>query len=44
MLEHGASLTLVVAPAGYGKTTLVADWLEQCASAFRLGDLRRRGG
>jgi len=27
LLEHGATLTLVVAPAGYGKTTLIADWL-----------------
>ncbi len=30
LLEHGASLTLVVAPAGYGKTTLIAEWLETC--------------
>jgi len=30
MLQRDASLTLVVAPAGYGKTTLVADWLERC--------------
>jgi len=28
LLEQGASLTLVVAPAGYGKTTLIANWLE----------------
>jgi LuxR family maltose regulon positive regulatory protein len=28
LLEYGASLTLVVAPAGYGKTTLIANWLE----------------
>jgi LuxR family maltose regulon positive regulatory protein len=31
LLEHGASLTLVVAPAGYGKTSLIANWLDICA-------------
>ncbi len=30
LLDYGASLTLVVAPAGYGKTTLIASWLESC--------------
>lgn len=30
-LRHGRSLTLVAAPAGYGKTTLVAAWLKHIA-------------
>jgi len=34
LLDQGASLTLVVAPAGYGKTTLIADWLETCGLPF----------
>jgi LuxR family maltose regulon positive regulatory protein len=28
-LDLGRKLTLVSAPAGFGKTTLVADWLRQ---------------
>jgi LuxR family maltose regulon positive regulatory protein len=28
--RRGRALTLVVAPAGYGKSTLVASWLETC--------------
>ena len=28
-LVFGRSLTLVSAPAGYGKSTLVAEWLQQ---------------
>lgn len=40
LLDRGADLTLVVAPAGYGKTTLIADWLETCGlpSAWALFD------
>jgi LuxR family transcriptional regulator, maltose regulon positive regulatory protein len=30
-LSTSASLMLVIAPAGYGKTTLLATWLETCA-------------
>jgi LuxR family maltose regulon positive regulatory protein len=30
-LQHGHKLTLVCAPAGFGKTTLVTDWLSQLA-------------
>lgn len=29
-MRRGRALTLVVAPAGYGKSTLVASWLETC--------------
>jgi LuxR family maltose regulon positive regulatory protein len=29
--RRGRPLTLVVAPAGYGKSTLVASWLETCS-------------
>lgn len=32
-LHHGRPLTLVSAPAGYGKTTLVAAWLQQDETA-----------
>ena len=30
ILDHTETLTLVVAPAGYGKTTLVGTWVERC--------------
>ena len=30
--EKGPGATLVIAPAGYGKTTLVAEWAKQCTS------------
>ena len=30
-LNDSAGLTLVIAPAGYGKTTLLSSWLERCA-------------
>jgi LuxR family maltose regulon positive regulatory protein len=29
-LSTAASLALVIAPAGYGKTTLLSSWLETC--------------
>ena len=29
-LDHTETLTLVVAPAGYGKTTLVGTWVARC--------------
>lgn len=36
MLEHGLAgkLTVVAAPAGFGKTTLVADWIKEKAAVW----------
>ncbi len=31
LLTRQRPLTLVIAPAGYGKTTLISSWLEECA-------------
>jgi ATP/maltotriose-dependent transcriptional regulator MalT len=30
--ENRPGATLIIAPAGYGKTTLVAEWVKQCTS------------
>ena len=35
-------LILVSAPAGFGKTTLLSQWLEQCGCTQRLAFSRRR--
>ena len=36
-------LTLISAPAGFGKTTLVSDWVAGCESPVRLAVAGRRG-
>lgn len=36
-LRAGQKVTLVCAPAGFGKTTLVVEWLEQFAATSRSG-------
>jgi LuxR family transcriptional regulator, maltose regulon positive regulatory protein len=33
-LQHGAKLTLISAPAGFGKTTLVTEWIAQSERPF----------
>jgi ATP/maltotriose-dependent transcriptional regulator MalT len=37
-LQPGRKLTLISAPAGFGKTTLVAEWLNQKDEGGRLKD------
>jgi LuxR family maltose regulon positive regulatory protein len=39
LLNGGLSgkLTLVSAPAGYGKTTMILEWLSQCPGEYRMG-------
>ncbi len=40
-LGAGRKLTLVAAPAGYGKTTLVSEWVHQVSG---IGDRRLESG
>ena len=37
--NFASKLTLVSAPAGYGKTTLVAEWLPSCPPAIQLKNI-----
>ena len=39
---HG-KLTLISAPAGFGKTTLVSEWVAGCRATGRLAVAGRRG-
>ena len=44
-LAAGNKLTLVSAPAGFGKTTLVSEWVAGCGRHLvRWPDLARRAG
>ena len=36
VLQHGHKLTLVSAPAGFGKTTLVSEWIAGCERPVAL--------
>ncbi|MFN7037824.1 MAG: LuxR family transcriptional regulator, partial [Bellilinea sp.] len=36
-LEEGRRLTLICAPAGYGKSTVVAEWLACLSSEVKVG-------
>ena len=40
-LDRPQSLSLVIAPAGYGKTTLVSTWLAQCGAPYAWLALER---
>jgi ATP/maltotriose-dependent transcriptional regulator MalT len=39
-LRQGSRLTLISAPAGYGKTSLVAEWIEDCR--LKISDFPRK--
>ena len=41
-IEENRSLTLITGPAGFGKTTLVADWLERAHHSFAWLSLDER--
>ena len=34
LLDAGRTLTIVTAPAGYGKTTLISDWVQRCGMRY----------
>ena len=42
-LPAGRKLTLISAPAGFGKTTLVSEWVAGCEQTGRLAVAGRRG-
>ncbi len=41
-LQTGGTLTLVSAPAGFGKTTLICEWIERCERPFAWLSLDER--
>jgi hypothetical protein len=43
-LRQGSRLTLISAPAGYGKTSLVAEWVESCGLKVDPGHLAELAG